>query len=288
MDVKILFAAFALIFLAELGDKTQLAALAFTTSARSPWMVFIGTSLALICTTALAVAFGEVLSNILPPRVLQIVSAVLFILVGVFLLVNLARKAPSEEQVAPEEARAAGEQGGGIAVTEMSGLSGRVSSFIVGQAARMEEDIVNYLSETVAGLNIGTEKEVIESIIEEDRKHIDALARIREIKARSEAQAGAEQESGDTGSGESGANIADVLAYTSQLISDTETEAVDERIRKAIEAEEAASNFFLALARMAKIHAARDSFRELAMEDIRHAQSLCSLVNKDEKTGITS
>ena len=54
MNFKVLFACFVMVFLAELGDKTQLTALAFSSSSRSPWSVFVGTSLALICTTALA------------------------------------------------------------------------------------------------------------------------------------------------------------------------------------------------------------------------------------------
>lgn len=292
MDFKILFAAFSLIFIAELGDKTQLAALAFTTSAKSPWMVFLGTSLALICATALAVAFGEVLSNILPPRILQIVSAVLFILVGVFLLVNLARKVPDEGT--PSEGAAAGSMRGedvadvSPAAAEASGLSGIVTSFIVEQAARMEGDILSYLSEIASDLDEGRERETVEKIIAEDRRHVDELSRIRELKASSEEGDTGVRKRGQAHIGADSAEVVSILPGTEHLCYEAGKEPVSERIRKAIEIEEAASDFFIALARRAKIHTARDAFRLLAMEDIRHAQELCSLVNQDDDSGIIS
>jgi Ca2+/H+ antiporter, TMEM165/GDT1 family len=73
---------FALLFVAEMGDKTQLAALSMATEAPSPWPVFIGGSLALTLVTALGVVFGQGLCKIIPERALKLVSAGAFIVIG--------------------------------------------------------------------------------------------------------------------------------------------------------------------------------------------------------------
>jgi len=56
--IRIALSAFAFVFLAELGDKTQLAVLALTMKSPSPWPVLVGASLALILSTGLAVGLG--------------------------------------------------------------------------------------------------------------------------------------------------------------------------------------------------------------------------------------
>ena len=88
MDWKLLFTTFGLVFLAELGDKTQLAALALTGKSGRPLSVFLGASLALVLATLIAVAAGSGLKKVLPERVLSIASAILFLAVGAFLLIR--------------------------------------------------------------------------------------------------------------------------------------------------------------------------------------------------------
>lgn len=73
---------FGLLFLAEMGDKTQLAVLTLAGSSGTIWPVFVGGSLALIAVTALGVLGGESLSRLLPERVLLWVSALAFIGIG--------------------------------------------------------------------------------------------------------------------------------------------------------------------------------------------------------------
>ncbi len=73
---------FGLLFLAEMGDKTQLAVLTLAGSGRSIWPVFIGGSLALIAVTALGVLGGESLSRLLPERVLLWISGLAFLGIG--------------------------------------------------------------------------------------------------------------------------------------------------------------------------------------------------------------
>ena len=86
MDWKLLGTTFVAIFIAELGDKTQLAALSFATSTTSRWSVFLGASLALVASTAIALLAGEALARVIPPRVLQRGAGVLFVVIGGWVL----------------------------------------------------------------------------------------------------------------------------------------------------------------------------------------------------------
>lgn len=88
MDFKLLVTTFAAIFLAELGDKTQLATLSLSASAPSRWAVFLGSSLALVCTSAIAVLGGELLARAVPAIWIQRAAGALFIVLGALLLVR--------------------------------------------------------------------------------------------------------------------------------------------------------------------------------------------------------
>ncbi|MBN1978724.1 MAG: TMEM165/GDT1 family protein [Anaerolineae bacterium] len=74
--------SFGLIFVAELGDKTQLAVLAQTCKYRRPWAVLLGASLALIAVTALGAAGGRLVGRLVPPAVLRWGAAAAFVVMG--------------------------------------------------------------------------------------------------------------------------------------------------------------------------------------------------------------
>jgi putative Ca2+/H+ antiporter (TMEM165/GDT1 family) len=86
MDWKLALTTFGAVFLAELGDKTQLATLSFATSGQSRLAVFIGSAAALVCTSALAVLAGEALVRVVSPRVLQRAAGALFVVIGGWVL----------------------------------------------------------------------------------------------------------------------------------------------------------------------------------------------------------
>lgn len=86
MDWKIFGTAFVTLFLAELGDKTQLAVVTMTASTESKISVFLGASLALITVTLLGVLVGGVLTQFIPTEWLQRIVAVAFIVIGVLML----------------------------------------------------------------------------------------------------------------------------------------------------------------------------------------------------------
>jgi Ca2+/H+ antiporter, TMEM165/GDT1 family len=77
---------FITIFLAEMGDKTQLATLLMTAQSQSPWIVFLGSGLALIATSLVGVLLGRYLSKVLSPRALDIAAGVLLLVISILLL----------------------------------------------------------------------------------------------------------------------------------------------------------------------------------------------------------
>ena len=79
---------FALVFVAELGDKPQIAA--FSLAAKHGYIlpVLAGASLALIVSTLLAVSVGHFLASKLPKQILKKISGILFLLTGCFLLLR--------------------------------------------------------------------------------------------------------------------------------------------------------------------------------------------------------
>ena len=91
---KLIAKTFSLVFAAELGDKTQLAAL--TLAASSPggkWGIFIGSAAALTLTSLIAVFAGDAISRIPgSERTIRIASGVLFIVFGVATLAAALRK----------------------------------------------------------------------------------------------------------------------------------------------------------------------------------------------------
>ena len=84
--VGLFLSTFLLVFAAELGDKTQIAAFSLAANEGKIWSVAIGSVLGFIGATAFAVLAGHLIAAYLPEKVLKRVSGVLFLAAGVFLL----------------------------------------------------------------------------------------------------------------------------------------------------------------------------------------------------------
>ncbi len=85
MEFKMFFTVFIAVFIAELGDKTQLATLLFSTNQDvSKMTIFLGSSAALIITSALAVLIGSQLSHYINEKTMAILSGTIFIIIGVY------------------------------------------------------------------------------------------------------------------------------------------------------------------------------------------------------------
>lgn len=83
MDLKVFLAIFGTVFLAELGDKTQLATVLFATrESIGPLTVFLAASGALIASTAVGVAAGHFIADQIDTKVLSYIAGVGFILIG--------------------------------------------------------------------------------------------------------------------------------------------------------------------------------------------------------------
>lgn len=86
MDWQLLGLSFITVFLAELGDKSQLAAIALGGSSKHPNAVFFGTAGALVLATLIGVLLGEGTALLLPTRVVKAIAAIGFALMAVKLL----------------------------------------------------------------------------------------------------------------------------------------------------------------------------------------------------------
>ena len=89
IDWRVFITIFASVFIAELGDKTQLATMLFAADKEtSKWMVFAAASAALVVASAIGVLAGSVLSAYISEKVLAYIAGVGFILIGILTLVK--------------------------------------------------------------------------------------------------------------------------------------------------------------------------------------------------------
>jgi putative Ca2+/H+ antiporter (TMEM165/GDT1 family) len=84
--LQVYLSTFFTIFLAELGDKTQVTTLLMSAESQSPWIVFLGAGSALIATSLLGVVIGRWLSSRLSPRTIETAAGTLLLLIAVLLL----------------------------------------------------------------------------------------------------------------------------------------------------------------------------------------------------------
>jgi len=88
MSRSLFWATFVTVFLAELGDKTQLAAMTATAKSVALWTVFAAASAALICATALGVMVGGALFRYVPEQTIKYLAGAGFIAVGLWVLIK--------------------------------------------------------------------------------------------------------------------------------------------------------------------------------------------------------
>ena len=89
MDLKILFTVFTVVFIAELGDKTQLATMLFAADKEvSKLTVFVGASLALVVASAIGVAAGSIISEYVSEKYLHYIAGLGFIVIGIWTLLR--------------------------------------------------------------------------------------------------------------------------------------------------------------------------------------------------------
>lgn len=88
MDWKVFLVAFATLFIAEMGDKTQLAVFTLAADSQTPLAVFLGASLALTAVTLIGVLFGGAVTRFVPQLYLRLGAGFLFIGIGIYTLLE--------------------------------------------------------------------------------------------------------------------------------------------------------------------------------------------------------
>ena len=86
MVLTLLFTTFITVFLAEMGDKTQLTTITLSSTTNNPLAVFIGSSIALISATLLGALAGGSIASLIPAFLLKLISGTVFLIIGVNLL----------------------------------------------------------------------------------------------------------------------------------------------------------------------------------------------------------
>jgi Ca2+/H+ antiporter, TMEM165/GDT1 family len=91
MDIKLLLTTFGMVFLAELGDKTQLATFCLSADCDSKLSVFLGSAGALVLSSFIAVMFGEAIGRVIPPVFIKLGAGIFFLVVGVWTIYSATR-----------------------------------------------------------------------------------------------------------------------------------------------------------------------------------------------------
>ena len=87
--LKAFFTVFFTVFIAEIGDKTQLATMLFASEARvSKWVIFAGSALALTLAAAIGVIVGAQLERFVSPRTLKLVAGIGFMAIGLWTMLS--------------------------------------------------------------------------------------------------------------------------------------------------------------------------------------------------------
>ena len=96
MLITLLFTTFVTVFLAEMGDKTQLTTITLSSTTNKPLAVFIGSSVALILATLLGALAGGSIANLIPAFLLKLLSGIVFLIIGVKLLAESRKDSTSD------------------------------------------------------------------------------------------------------------------------------------------------------------------------------------------------
>ena len=88
MVLSLLLSTFLTVFVAELGDKTQLATLTISGTSNKPLAVFLGSSSALVLASLLGALTGGSISSFLPEAVLKSIASITFFIIGIRLFIN--------------------------------------------------------------------------------------------------------------------------------------------------------------------------------------------------------
>ena len=247
MNWPLFFSTFALIFLAELGDKTQLAVMSQSAASSSKWTVFAAGAIALAASTAIGVLAGDLIRRFVPDeRYVKCVGGVLFLIFGGLML---------REVFFPKEEKAA------VAAREVSSITDWVGRLVIQQAAVFEKAAFEDYEALAARTLDPEEKEVFQRLALEERWHHEAMV--------SALAAGAGKDIPIT------PDTAGALPPVDDLMHDAVK--ASKEVEHAIEHERAMALFYRTLSNKSVIPRLRETFLALAVAEENHAQRLIAL-----------
>jgi rubrerythrin len=245
MSWKLFLSTFVLIFLAELGDKTQLAAMARSASAEgAKWVVFWAAASALVLSTLVAVLFGHVLTKFIPEHVLKLTAGGLFILFGILILYQtLTSERVATTKHAPEH---------------VPGLMAGVVLKWAGEFERAAASDYDALSEQATDPKL---KALLGELAAEEREHVE---RVRHASTEHESL-------------QLAPNEASVALPERDALNHDVAKADRPLLEHAIEHEEATAQFYAELARLTPLPGLKQTFTRLAEAEKDHARRLRAL-----------
>lgn len=252
MNWTLFCSTFFLIFLAELGDKTQLAVMSQSgANAGFKLTVFAAGVLALAASTAIGVLAGDVLQKLIPDeRVIKVVGGVLFLLFGILMLRDgfVKTRVP-------------------LAATAPQPVRSVLGRLVLRQAATFERAAFNDYQALMAQADSPRLRELFGRIAAEEEAH-------RHLMDRMEVEAGEE------------AMQLEPLPAAEELIHDVavangglKTESDRALLTHAIAHEQATAAFYRALEKGSAIVSLRNAFAQAAADEERHAAMMQALLN---------
>lgn len=240
MNWQIFFSTFVLIFLAELGDKTQLAAMARVASGGSArWTIFLAASIALVLSTLVAVLVGDALTRVIPERYIRIGAGILFIVFGLVIMREAFVQQPGEEDAAVRAA------------------PGAISRFVFKQATAFEKAAFDDYGKLAAQAEDPRLRLLLEELAVEEQGHFDRIS-------------GYKHKHGE-------ASLPNVDAFNLPERMEMPANAGNDDksiIAYAINHETATINFYRELAHLTPVPTLKKAFLELAAEEQQHLARL--------------
>ncbi len=252
MNWQIFISTFLLIFLAELGDKTQLAVMAQSAGSSSRWMVFAAGSLALILSTAVGVLAGGLLRRWMPDlSAIRICGGLMFLLFGAAMLIDVVRKKGKETQ--------------SVAITAPNDW---MSRHVIQHAAMFEAAAAEKYAQLAAREKDAARQTLYNWLAEEELAHMKAMkAGLLVADASQHIQM-------------TSAMVGDLPPLESMLMrAGTAGRDYRTELSEAIEGEETQVKFYEALATHCKIPRLKDTFLMLARAEDIHASKLRAFLN---------
>jgi len=240
MDFRLFLSTFVLIFLAELGDKTQLAAMAQSSTSKAPWSVFAGAATALVCSTLIAVLIGSWVEKNIPKSYINGAAGFFFLVFGCIFIYKVIVPGGEKETAAVAPA------GTGI-----------LARIILESACEFEKASGADYRELSGSCGNEKLRKLFLSLAEEEDSHLAHLHELLELH-------GGEK----------------LVAETAEIAALAVPELLEEEkslLAAAVRHENQTADFYAALAEKSHISPARKIFLHLAAEEREHARRLSEL-----------